>query len=68
MEKHSILEDCFLLEYTRGNVAKANLVDTDFSDLVKQYHSGIINFTEYSKQFYKLALRLITKRTNTYPI
>lgn len=68
MAKSSILEDYFLQEYKKGNIAKANLTDVDFEDLVKQYNSGSINFTTYSNKFYKLALELIIKRVGVYPI
>lgn len=68
MEKHLTLEDYFLQEYRKGNIAKANLLDTDFDDLVKQYRNGDITFIEYSKRFYKRALELIMKRVDVYPI
>lgn len=68
MEKHSTLEDYFLQEYRKGNIARANLLDTDFDDLVKQYRNGDIAFIEYSRKFYKRALDLIIKRVGVYPI
>lgn len=68
MEIPSISKDYFLQEYKKGNVAKANLVDTDFSDLVELYNSGTITFNEYSRLFYKRAIELIVKRLRIYPI
>lgn len=55
-------EDLFLEEYRRGNVTKANLVDTDFEVLTKQYNDGNITFSEYCTKFYNLALNLIKQR------
>jgi len=68
MVRNLTLQDYFLLEYKRGNVAKANLVDSDFADLIQQYYNGTLTFAEYSNQFYKTALKLIMRRTNSYPI
>ena len=68
MAKNLTLQDCFFREYRKGNVAKANLIDSDFKDLVDQYYSGAINFAEYSRLFYKQALKLIINRLNAYPI
>lgn len=58
-------EDLFLEEFHKGNVAKANLIDTDFESLVKQYNDGNITFVEYSEQFYTLAVNLIKQRLKT---
>lgn len=58
----SISEDLFLEEFHKGNVSKANLVDTDFESLAKQYNEGNITFAEYSEQFYILAINLIKQR------
>lgn len=55
-------EDLFLEEYHKGNVSKANLVDTDFEILTKQYNNGNITFAEYRIKFYNLALNLIKQR------
>ena len=55
-------EDLFLEEYHKGNVTKANLVDTDFEVLAKQYNKGDITFNEYYTKFYNLALNLIKQR------
>lgn len=55
-------EDLFLEEYHKGNVTKANLVDTDFEVLAKQYNKGDITFAEYRIKFYNLALNLIKQR------
>lgn len=68
MAKNLTLQDYFLQEYNKGNVSNANLVDSDFADLVDQYYNGIINFAEYSRLFYKQALKLIINRLNVYPI
>lgn len=62
MEGLLTLEDLFLEEYHKGNVTKANLVDTDFEVLVKQYNKGDITFNEYYTKFYNLALNLIKQR------
>lgn len=55
-------EDLFLEEYHKGNISKANLVDTDFEVLTKQYNNGNITFAEYHIKFYNLALNLIKQR------
>ena len=55
-------EDLFLKEYRKGDVTKANLVDTDFEVLVEQYNKGDITFNEYYTKFYNLALNLIKQR------
>jgi hypothetical protein len=68
MAKNLTLQDYFLQEYNKGNISKANLVDSDFADLVQQYHNGTLTFAEYSKQFYRTALKLIMRRTNSYPL
>ena len=68
MAKNLTFQDYFFQEYKKGNVTKANLIDSDFKDLVAQYHSGAINFAEYSKLFYKQALKLIMNRLNVYSI
>lgn len=62
MEGLLTLEDLFLEEYHKGNITKANLVDTDFEVLVKQYNKGDITFNEYYTKFYNLALNLIKQR------
>lgn len=68
MASHLTLEDYFLREYQKGSVARANLVDTDFTELVKKYNNGELTFQEYSNQFYKTALGLIINRVKSYPI
>lgn len=65
MENLLMLEDLFLEEYHKGNVTKANLIDTDFESLVKQYNNCNITFAEYSEQFYTLAVNLIKQRLKT---
>ena len=61
-ENLSTLEDLFLEEYHNGNITKANLIDTDFESLAKQYNDGNITFAEYSEQFYTLALNIIKQK------
>lgn len=62
MEDLLMLEDLFLEEYHKGNVTKANLIDTDFEILAKQYNNGDITFNEYCTKFYNLAINLIKQR------